>query len=279
MSQDSISILCLHGHPGSAKAMSIFTQHLSGKGFRTIAPDLRGYGRLAALCVPPHGKHPVKQPFTMSDHIDDLISLLDSKNTGKCIVLGWSLGGILAIELALKLNEIDPDKIIGLILIASAANPRSDHPAVPWWQVVNTGLAVLAHRLLPSTNLAKALGKRSLLQYLIQQHTTFAYDRIANEGASAYLRTSKYATKALFDAMRQGYDRRDDLEKIRVPCLAIAGECDRHITAASSHETAMLLPNSTWICYPQVAHLLPWEIPVQLLADIDMWLEQNRFSL
>jgi pimeloyl-ACP methyl ester carboxylesterase len=272
MSQDSISILCLHGHPGSANAMSIFTQHLSGKGFKTIAPNLRGYGRSPF-------DRPIKQPFTMSDHISDLVSLLASNDIGKCIVLGWSLGGILAIELALRLNELDPNKIVGLILIAGAAHPRSSHPAVPWWQVVNTGLAVLAHRLLPRTNLAKALGKRSLLQYLIQQHTTFAYDRIANEGASAYLQTSKYATRALFDAMRQGYDRRKDLERIRVPCLAIAGECDRHITAASSHETAMLLPTSTWICYPQVAHLLPWEIPTQLLADIDTWLEKNHFSL
>jgi pimeloyl-ACP methyl ester carboxylesterase len=252
--------------------MSIFVHHLVGKGFRTIAPDLRGYGQSLFA-------RPVKQPFTMSDHISDLVSLLASNDIGKCIVLGWSLGGILAIELALRFNELDPDKIIGLILIAGAANPRSNHPAVPWWQVVNTGLAVLVHRLLPSTNLAKAIGKRSLLQYLIQQHTTFAYDRISREGASAYLQTSKYATRALFDAMRQGYDRRHDLAQIRVPCLAIAGECDRHITAASSHETAMLLPNSTWICYPQVAHLLPWEIPVQLLADIDIWLEKNHYEL
>jgi pimeloyl-ACP methyl ester carboxylesterase len=251
--------------------MSIFTQHLSGKGFRTIAPDLRGYGRSPF-------DHPVKQPFAMSDHISDLVDLLASHDIGKCIVLGWSLGGILAIELALRLNELDPDKIIGLILIAGAANPRSSHPAVPWWQVVNTGLAVLVHRLLPYTNLAKAIGKRSLLQYLIQQHTTFAYDHIAHEGASAYLKTSKYSTRALFEALRQGYDRRNDLEQIRVPCLAIAGECDQHITAASSHETAMLLPSSTWICYPQVAHLLPWEIPAQLLADIDIWLEKNRFN-
>jgi pimeloyl-ACP methyl ester carboxylesterase len=208
----------------------------------------------------------------MLEHLTDLVNLLENSRVDRCIVLGWSLGGILAMELALKFNELHPGKITGLILIASAAKPVSSHPSVPWWQVANTGLAVLAHRLLPCNQLARWLGKRSLLQYLIQQHTTFAYDRIANEGTHAFLQTSKFATKALFDAMRQGYDRTPDLDRIQIPCLVMAGECDRHITAASSYETAKLLPNSTWICYPQVAHLLPWEIPTQLMADIDRWL-------
>jgi proline iminopeptidase len=214
----------------------------------------------------------------MSEHLADLVNLLESQKIDRCLVLGWSLGGILAIELALKLNELHPGKIVGLISIAAAARPRSSHPAVPWWQVLNTGLAVLAHRLMPNCQLARMLGKRSLLQYLIQQHTTFAYDRITHEGTQAFLQTSKFAARALFDAMRQGYDRSGDLHRIKVPCLSIAGEYDRHITAASSHETAMLLTNSTWICYPQVAHLLPWEIPTQLLADIDTWLEKNHFQ-
>jgi pimeloyl-ACP methyl ester carboxylesterase len=245
--------------------MSVFTQHLSDRGLRVIAPDLRGYGRSQR-------QQPIQQPFAMLEHLTDLVNLLENSHIERCIILGWSLGGILAIELALKLNELHPGKIAGLILIASAAKPCNSHPPVPWWQVVNTGLAVLAHRLLPRSRLARWLGKRSLLQYLIQQHTNFAYDRIANEGTRAFLQTSKFATKALFDAMRQGYDRTPDLGRIQVPCFVIAGECDRHITAASSYETAKLLPNSTWICYPQVAHLLPWEIPTQLMADIDRWL-------
>ena len=37
-------ILCLHGHPGSAASMSVFTDVLSQK-YQTIAPDLRGYGK------------------------------------------------------------------------------------------------------------------------------------------------------------------------------------------------------------------------------------------
>jgi pimeloyl-ACP methyl ester carboxylesterase len=56
----------------------------------------------------------------------------------------------------------------------------------------------------------------------------------------------------------------------------LAGEQDRHITAAASQETARYLPHSDWIIYDQVAHLFPWEIPEQVLADIDQWLARQE---
>ncbi|MGL6283437.1 MAG: alpha/beta fold hydrolase, partial [Microcoleaceae cyanobacterium] len=34
-------ILCLHGHPGSAECMTVFTNHLASKNWQTITPDLR----------------------------------------------------------------------------------------------------------------------------------------------------------------------------------------------------------------------------------------------
>jgi pimeloyl-ACP methyl ester carboxylesterase len=76
---------------------------------------------------------------------------------------------------------------------------------------------------------------------------------------------------ALAQALKQRYDRNQDLAKIQIPCLAIAAAQDRHITSAATAETAKLLPNCEFICYPDTAHLLPWEIGDRLLADIDTW--------
>src|SRR5512141_2927939 len=117
-------ILCLHGDPGSAQCMSVFTDHL-GDRFRTIAPDLRGYG-----------KSQTRQPFEMEDHLTDLEALVDQLQLDQFMILGWSLGGIFAIELALKL----PERISGLILVATAARPRSDHPAISWQDNLYTGI-------------------------------------------------------------------------------------------------------------------------------------------
>jgi len=254
-------ILCLHGHPGSAASMGVFTTHLC-QHFRTIAPDLRGYG---------HSQ--TRHPFAMTDHLLDLEELL-TQQAEPCLVLGWSLGGILALELALRV----PDRVRGLILIATAARPRGSHPAVTVADQIYTAIASVLNLLKPgwAWNI-NTFGQRSLYRYLLQQHTPQAYRYLAQVGTPAYLRTSRLATQALNTALRQGYDRQPDLAQIHCPCLVMAASHDRHITAASSQATAQALPHATWQLYDHTAHLFPWEIPDRVLADLDRWLIQHQF--
>lgn len=251
-------ILCLHGHPGSGRCMSVFTKHLSRR-FQTLAPDLRGYGSSR-----------VQQNFTMTDHLIDLEALLDRFHIDRYLVLGWSLGGILAMELAFRY----PHRVSGLILIATAARPRGSHPPISWQDNFYTGVASILNRLQPGWQWnIDTFGKRSLYRYLIQQHTPLAYQYLAFEAMSAYLQTSGAATRALTTALRSGYNRLEDLKQIQCPSLVLAGAADRHITPESSLETAQTLKDCQWHCYPNTAHLLPWEIPTQVLQDIDRWLE------
>jgi pimeloyl-ACP methyl ester carboxylesterase len=257
---EGFPILCLHGHPGCGRSLSVFTNHLS-KRCQTFAPDLRGYG-----------KSRFQGNFAMQDHLSDLEALIDSFQMEKCLVLGWSLGGILAMELALRL----PQRVTGLILIATAARPRGNHPPITWQDNLYTGVAALLNAVKPGWQWnIETFGKRSLFRYLIQQHTRTAYNYIAQEAVPAYLQTSKSATRALYSALRLGYNRLEDLEQIRCPSMVLAASQDRHITAESSLETAQHIKNSQWQCYPNTAHLFPWEIPQQLLGDIDRWLANH----
>ncbi|MEB3337475.1 MAG: alpha/beta hydrolase [Leptolyngbyaceae bacterium] len=250
-------VLCLHGHPGTGQSLSVFTNHLSGR-FKTLAPDLRGYG-----------ESQTSQPFQMDDHLLDLEAVLDRYQVSDCLVLGWSLGGILALELALKLGS----RVKGLILIATAARPRGSHPPITWADNFYTGLASILNRLQPGWQWnIDTFGKRSLYRYLIQQHTPTAYRYLAEEAMTAYLRTSRAATQALSAALKAGYNRLEVLPQIQCPCLVLAGSSDRHITPESSLETAQNLTDAQWHCYPNTAHLLPWEIPELLLKDIDDWM-------
>ncbi len=258
-----LPVLCLHGHPGSAACMSVFTQHLSSR-FQTLAPDLRGYGN-----------SPASEDFTMVEHLHDLEMLLERYEIDRCLIVGWSLGGILAMELALKF----PERVQGLVLIATAARPWGDHPPIAWTDYVYTGLASILNRLYPGWvwNI-DTFGKRSLYRYLLQQHTPTAYQHLADEGMMAFLQTSGVADRALRQALSTRYNRLADLPQIQCPVLVLAGEADRHITAQSSLETAQALPHCEWHIYPNAAHLLPWEIPTQLLADIDRWIDQHGFA-
>ena len=240
--------------------MSVFTHHLSQR-FQTFAPDLRGYG-----------KSRTHLDFQMSDHLMDLEALLHRYQIDRCLVLGWSLGGILAMELALRL----PERVSGLILIATAARPRGNHPPISWEDNLNTGIASILNRLLPAWQWnIDTFGKRSLYRYLIQQHSHQAYQYLAEDAMAAYLQTSGAATRALNKELKARYNRLSDLEQIQCPSLVLAGACDRHITAESSRETAQHLRDCQWKCYPNTAHLFPWEIPQQVLNDIDQWIARH----
>ena len=253
-------ILCLHGHPGRGSSMAVFTQHLSQR-YTTIAPDLRGYGNSQTAA-----------DFAMTDHLADLDALLDHLHIEKYLVLGWSLGGILAMELALR----SPDRVSGLILVGSAARPWGDHPPITWQDNLYTGIAGIVNWLQPGWQWnIDTFGQRSLFRHLVQTHTPETYQYLAQAAVPAYLRTSRRSTRALFSAIRQGYNRVPDLPQIQCPGLVLAGACDRHITAAASQETMKQLANAEWQCYPNTAHLFPWEIPAQVLADIDDWLERH----
>lgn len=250
-------ILCLHGHPGCIASMSVFTNYLSQE-YQTITPDLRGYG-----------KSRYKDNFAMEDHLTDIIELLDRHQIDRCILLGWSLGGILAMELALA----QPERFSQMILIATAAHPLSSHPRETWQDLLFTGIAGILNYFKPAWQWnIDTFGKRSLFRYLIHNQKPESYRYLATEGVPAYLQTSKVASKALITAIRKGYNRLSDLPQIEIPCLMLSGECDRHITPEASHKTAQQLKICTYKNYPQVAHLFPWEIPQQVLADIQQWL-------
>jgi proline iminopeptidase len=208
----------------------------------------------------------------MTTHLMDVVTLLERQNIRECLILGWSLGGILAMELALQ----HPDRVAGLVLLATAARPLGSHPPISWQDNAFTAIASLLNRLKPGWpwNI-DTFGKRSLYRYLIQQHTPAAYHHLAQEAFPAFFQTSRFASQALSQALHQGYDRLPDIPNISQPALVLCGECDRHITAQSTQETAYHLPRSTFKVYPHTAHLFPWEISDQVVTDIQTWLHQE----
>jgi 3-oxoadipate enol-lactonase len=83
--------------------------------FRTIAMDLRGWGRSAK----PHA------PFTLRDMGDDVMGVLRDEGVASAVVMGCSIGSKIALMLACD----HPDVFKGTILIGGNSGPQNqfDH--------------------------------------------------------------------------------------------------------------------------------------------------------
>jgi pimeloyl-ACP methyl ester carboxylesterase len=259
----SLPILLLHGHPGNADCMEVFAEAVAEM-HPCVAPDLRGYGRSQ-----------VRDPFEMSAHLEDLQELLDRLGWQECLLLGWSLGGILALELALRLPQR-----------GQRLDPSSQRCLSPQQPSPYRFLGSAQHRHCFAAQLALArlelehqhLWPPLSLPLLIQRHTPRTYRYLAQAALPAYLHTSPQARQALRAALRQGYNREGELHRLHLPVLILAAEQDCHITVASSLATARLLPQCTCIVYPNVAHLFPWEIPEQVEQDLRRWLRAQDWA-
>lgn len=106
-------IIGLHGFTGSAFDFEPLTEDL---GATFIAPDLLGHGDSSAPDSP--------QDYELAHQLELLTQLMQLTKAPPCILLGYSMGGRLALTLAHTLRATG--EIQGLILIGASPGIRSD---------------------------------------------------------------------------------------------------------------------------------------------------------
>lgn len=100
-------ILLLHGFTGSAASWEVVTPALSRR-FTVIAPDLIGHGQTETS--------PNWQRYGIDQCADDLAALLNELNISSAHILGYSMGGRIALYMALT----HPELVRSLILESSS---------------------------------------------------------------------------------------------------------------------------------------------------------------
>jgi pimeloyl-ACP methyl ester carboxylesterase len=89
------NLILLHGALGSLKSFEHIIPHLS-KDFNVIAPDLKWHGK----------RSQTDSDFSMLDLVADFEYLLQKENIQSAHVFGFSMGGYVALSLALKKPEL-----------------------------------------------------------------------------------------------------------------------------------------------------------------------------
>ncbi len=88
-------LLIIHGLFGASGNWVTLARNVYGKHFRTITLDLRN-----------HGRSPHDDAFSYADMSDDVLLLMDDEGIEHAHILGHSMGGKLAMHLALEHPEV-----------------------------------------------------------------------------------------------------------------------------------------------------------------------------
>lgn len=104
---DQPALLLIHGFTDSSRTWVGMEQAFATH--NRIMPDLRGHGQ---SCAPDYG-------YSLSHFVDDLRLLLAQLEVRECVVVGHSLGGMVAQLLAATF----PDLVSKLVLIGTTATP------------------------------------------------------------------------------------------------------------------------------------------------------------
>jgi pimeloyl-[acyl-carrier protein] methyl ester esterase len=228
-------LVLLHGWGMNLRVFDGLAEELARR-FRVIAIDLPGHGRSA---WDPSAPHPAAQAFRVHETLAAL--------TTRYHLLGWSLGGQFALDLAAAM----PAAIERLVLVATT--PR--FLASPDW---SHGLKAASLARLEQA--VRADPKRAVSAFL-----RLEVEGCTGRSGARTLATLKeaLATHGSADpaALAWGLERlrigdlRPALAQVRKPALVIAGGGDQITPAGASRALARDLPKGRYRALPQGGHV------------------------
>ncbi len=213
---------------------------------RQLLPDTF---RVVAISRPGYLRTPIAVGRTPAEQADAVVPLLDSLGLTRVAVLGISGGGPAALELARR----HPDRIWGMVLVASLSGPKVQPPARPlppsvfdrilgaefatWWQLVQlerSGLKALESPIFsPDTKVRLAADPARLAQYF-----ELAWFRFP-----AALRDAGYRN----DRDQFGRFNFDGFGAIVAPTLVVHGTLDRNAPIEHGDRSAASIAGAEYL--------------------------------
>ena len=99
-------VVLLHGHGANLGTFALLAPWLVAGGRRVVAVDQRGFGRSSA----------VPEAFGFDGLVDDLATVLGVLDLRGAIVVGHSMGGAVALGLAVERPDVIADRVSALVL-------------------------------------------------------------------------------------------------------------------------------------------------------------------
>lgn len=194
-----------------------------------------------------HGASPRPASGTpLGGYAEQLLELLDHLQIPQAIVIGFSMGGLVARAFALH----HPTRLSGLVVLNSVFNRSAEQRA----GVIARTAQAAEHG--PDANAEAALSRWFSREYQAANPAQIAAIRqtLASNDPQGYLTTYElFATQDMY--------RADDLASIQVPTLIATGELDPGSTPLMARELAERIPGAQVAVLDEQRHMMPVESP------------------
>ena len=239
---------------------------LADNGFQVIRFDNRDIGlssHLADAGVPDVGallsgsRTEMAPPYTLVDMAGDAAGLLDALGLESAHVVGASMGGMIAQQLAIGHGH----RVRSLTSIMST----------PSREVGQARPEAMAALFLPPPADANQAADRSLQVYRVIGSPGYPLDepRLADVARRSFARGHDPAgVTRQFSAIVVSPDRRPGLRNLRIPTLVIHGEDDPLVQVDGGVATADAVPGARLLVIPGMGHNLPEALWSQIVEEV-----------
>ena len=241
------AVVLVHGHPFNRSMWAPQLAALGGR-YRVIAPDLRGYG----------GSPVTPGTVPMSQLAADVARLLDRLGVSRAAVVGLSMGGLVAMELA----GADPARWWALGLVATTAEPVTEPERAD--RLARAGQAELE-------------GIRPLAEDMAARLFGPGVDpAVSDQVMAMMLATDPHGAAAALRGRAERPDYRPLLPKLDVPALVLTGDHDAYSTAGITDRLTACLRHPCRVTVPGVGHLPNLEAPGPFNTSLRSFLDRHR---
>lgn len=184
--------------------------------YRVVVPDHRGHGR----------SDWIREPYDIADVARDVAGVLDALSVEGALVFGYSMGGLVAQELA----RARPDLVDRLMLAATAAAPAVRHRGIfRVALVLGRGLTRIARKEFS----AVSTGVLRRAAAIAPEHTRWMWEGLMRRDATLYYYAGDSVTR---------FDSRPWVAGLGIPTMVVIPGGDQLMPLEAQRELAALFP-------------------------------------
>jgi pimeloyl-ACP methyl ester carboxylesterase len=244
-----LPVLVLHGLLGSAR------------NWTSVAKALAETHRVFALDLRNHGRSPWAETMSFDEMAGDVAAFIDRHELGPPAIIGHSLGGKVAMRLALIRSDL-----IGRLVVVDVAPVAYAHSFAPFIAAMQgIDLAAVERRADADLALARTVGDAAVRSFLLQN--------LVKTDQGFVWRVNLEALAANMPELL-GFPPPDDAAAYQGPTLFVAGGRSPYVQAEHRPLITRLFPAAEHAVIEGAGHWVHAERPAEFLTAIRRFLTQ-----